>query len=100
MKRSFWQEYGLSAPASSLIFRGAGARRAGKSQRPSAALAAAPPVYPVPVLDWVPPALRDLNTDASMKESFTFDRTMLKPPQPSCTIPTPPPARPSTGSTA
>jgi hypothetical protein len=41
---------------------------------------AAPPVNtdlsPVP-LEWVPPALHDLQSQAAVKESFTFDRAML-----------------------
>lgn len=41
----------------------------------------APPVNadinPVP-LEWVPPALLDLQSQAAVKESFTFDRAMLK----------------------
>ena len=44
-----------------------------------APMAVAPPVYSGPVvLEWVPPALSYLSTEASMKESFTFDRTMLE----------------------
>lgn len=41
-------------------------------------MAATPPVYAGPVvLEWTPPALGYLSTHASMKESFTLDRTML-----------------------
>jgi hypothetical protein len=44
------------------------------------ATAEAPPVNtdinPVP-LEWVPPALLDLQSQAAVKESFTFDRAML-----------------------
>lgn len=41
-------------------------------------MAAAPPVYYGPVvLEWTPPALGYLSQHASMKESFTLDRTML-----------------------
>lgn len=37
-----------------------------------------PPVYSGPVvLEWTPPALGYLSTHASIKESFTLDRTML-----------------------
>ena len=35
-----------------------------------------PNASPVP-LDWVPPALAELSTAASMKENFTLDRTLL-----------------------
>ena len=46
---------------------------------PPPPMATAPPVYYGPVvLEWVPPALSYLSTEASMKESFTFDRTMLE----------------------
>ncbi|HEV2137087.1 MAG TPA: DUF4252 domain-containing protein [Terracidiphilus sp.] len=39
---------------------------------------APPPVYEGPVvLEWTPPALQYLSAHASMKESFTLDRTML-----------------------
>lgn len=41
-------------------------------------MTAMPRAYAGPVvLDWVPPAMAQLSTVASMKESFTFDRTML-----------------------
>jgi hypothetical protein len=41
-------------------------------------MATAPPVYAGPVvLEWTPPALEYLSAHASMKESFTLDRTML-----------------------
>lgn len=41
-------------------------------------LAVAPPVYAGPVVvEWTPPALGYLSAHASMKESFTLDRTML-----------------------
>lgn len=41
-------------------------------------MATEPPVYSGPVvLDWTPPALGYLSAHASMKESFTLDRTML-----------------------
>ncbi len=41
-------------------------------------MATAPPVYQGPVvLEWTPPALQYLSQHASMKESFTLDRTML-----------------------
>ncbi|HEX8712180.1 MAG TPA: DUF4252 domain-containing protein [Terracidiphilus sp.] len=41
-------------------------------------MAATPPVYQGPVvLEWTPPALEYLSQRASMKESFTLDRTML-----------------------
>src|SRR6185437_7747615 len=36
------------------------------------------PTYTGPVVvEWTPPALQDLSARASMKESFTLDRTML-----------------------
>lgn len=45
---------------------------------PPPPMATAPPVYQGPVvLDWTPPALQYLSAHASMKESFTLDRTML-----------------------
>jgi hypothetical protein len=41
-------------------------------------MAIAPPVYQGPVvLEWTPPAMEYLSQHASMKESFTLDRTML-----------------------
>lgn len=43
---------------------------------PSAAPASLPVSGPV-VLDWVPPALAQLSTQAAVKSSFTLDRTML-----------------------
>ena len=45
---------------------------------PPPPMAVAPPVYDGPVvLEWTPPALGYLTAHASMKESFTLDRTML-----------------------
>src|SRR5579862_1198182 len=41
---------------------------------PSAGPRAVPPVS----LEWTPPALAQLSTQATMKESFTLDRTMLE----------------------
>jgi hypothetical protein len=43
---------------------------------PSAASASIPEPGPV-VLDWVPPALAQLSTQAAVKSSFTLDRAML-----------------------
>lgn len=43
---------------------------------PSPANEAVPDPSPVP-LDWVPPALTQLSSQAAMKENFTLDRTML-----------------------
>ena len=43
---------------------------------PPPASAAVPDPSPVP-LDWVPPALAQLSSEAPMKENFTLDRTML-----------------------
>lgn len=41
-------------------------------------MVSAPPAYQGPVvLEWTPPALEYLSQHASMKESFTLDRTML-----------------------
>ncbi|HEV2326067.1 MAG TPA: DUF4252 domain-containing protein [Terracidiphilus sp.] len=41
-------------------------------------MATAPPVYAGPVvLDWTPPALQYLSAHATVRESFTLDRTML-----------------------
>lgn len=61
---------------------GYGAAQAQVSQQdqggPPPPMAAAPPVYAGPVvLEWTPPALGYLSAHASMKESFTLDRTML-----------------------
>lgn len=43
---------------------------------PGPPAATAPDPSPVP-LEWVPPALAQLSSEATMKESFTLDRTML-----------------------
>jgi hypothetical protein len=52
------------------------------AQAPTAADPGASPAKPTPagnpvVLDWTPPALEQLNAQAAVKSSFTFDRNML-----------------------
>jgi hypothetical protein len=46
------------------------------SAQPSTANAMDPNASPVP-LNWIPPALADLSSQAVLKNSFTLDRTML-----------------------
>jgi Domain of unknown function (DUF4252) len=74
------QHVGTVLLACSIIFAAVSAFAQQSSQQPPAQTApqtAAPDANPVP-LEWTPPALATLGTQAVVKNSFTLDRNMLR----------------------